>query len=107
MAYNGNGGTGKTFYQNESFWASDDVHILYPRFVMTRNIALFIATAIERVGRDKYGFADKWKLEYMRNDEIKLPVSADGTVDWAYMDNYMGHIIQGALTDIKALNDIL
>ena len=35
-AYNGNGGTGKTFYQNESFWASDDVHILYPRFVMTR-----------------------------------------------------------------------
>lgn len=107
VAYNGNGGTGKTFYQNESFWASDDVHILYPRFVMTRNIALFIATAIERVGRDKYGFADKWKLEYMRNDEIKLPVSADGTVDWAYMDNYMGHIIQGALTDIKALNDIL
>lgn len=32
VCYNGNGGTGKAFYQDKPYWASDDVHVLYPKF---------------------------------------------------------------------------
>ncbi|KAA8820492.1 type I restriction endonuclease subunit S [Bifidobacterium rousetti] len=105
VAYNGN--VGKTFYQDEPFWASDDVHVLYPKTKMSRGQMLFVGTCIERVGRQKYGFVDKWKLEYMRNDEIKLPVSIDGAPDWAYMDAYMHRIIVNASSDVKSLSTIL
>lgn len=103
VAYNGNGGTGKTFYQPEPFWASDDVHVLYPRCDMTIGVALFIASAIEEVGRNKYGFTDKWKLEYMRNDEIMLPVTDAGTPDRQYMDTYISYVIDSTSASIDAM----
>ena len=36
-----NGSVGETFYQEEPFWASDDVNVLYPKFNLTKNIAMF------------------------------------------------------------------
>ena len=42
VAYNGQKATGKAFYQPEPFWASDDVNVLYPKFELTEEIALFL-----------------------------------------------------------------
>lgn len=106
VCYNGNGGTGKAFYQDKPYWASDDVHVLYPKFNLPESldgvewtglnstVGLFLAAAIEKVGRQKYGFTDKWKLEYMREDKIKLPVKEDGAPDWEYIEQCMEQIIQ-------------
>ena len=44
-----NGSVGETFYQDEPFLASDDVNVLYPKFNMNRNIALFIAPLIKAI----------------------------------------------------------
>lgn len=107
VAYNGNGGTGKTFYQSEPFWASDDVHVLYPKFDITIPMALFIAVAIEKVGRSKYGFTDKWKLEYMKNDAIMLPAIDAVTPDWEYMDTYMSEVMLSSETGLENLSRTL
>ena len=37
-----NGSVGETFYQDQPFLASDDVNVLYPKFDMSKEIALFI-----------------------------------------------------------------
>ena len=37
-----NGSIGEAFYQDEIFWASDDVNVLYPKFEMNREMAFFI-----------------------------------------------------------------
>ncbi|EJQ88387.1 hypothetical protein IGW_05066 [Bacillus cereus ISP3191] len=97
-----NGSVGETFYQDEPFLASDDVNVLYPKFQMTREIALFIAPLIKAVSA-KYNYVDKWKQEAMIKDTIKLPVTTDGKPDWVYMDGYMRSVIMSAEADLIAL----
>lgn len=87
-----NGSVGETFYQDEIFWASDDVNVLYPKFDMTKLMAMFICPIIKSVGQ-KYAFIDKWKQEDMKNETIRLPITSTGEPDWQYMEDYMRRIM--------------
>lgn len=88
-----NGSVGETFYQDEPFWASDDVNVLYPKFTMSKNIGLFLAPLIRSVGQ-RYAFVDKWRMNVMEKDSIKLPVDSHGEPDWKYMDAYMEEVMR-------------
>lgn len=99
-----NGSIGEAFYQNEPFWASDDVNVFYPKFEQNFEIAMFLIPLIRKVG-EKYKFVDKWKLEDMCNDKIKLPVNKNSEPDWEYMENYMKNIIancESKLDDLES-----
>ena len=87
-----NGSIGETFYQDEQFWASDDINVLYPKFDMTKLMAMFICPIIKSVGQ-KYAFIDKWKQEDMKNETIRLPITSTGEPDWRYMEDYMKQIM--------------
>ena len=100
-----NGSVGETFYQDQPFLASDDVNVLYPKFDMTREIALFIVPLIKSVST-RYNYIDKWKREDMIADAIKIPVDASGEPDWAYMDEYMRNIMNDANNSINKLRRI-
>lgn len=83
-----NGSIGEAFYQDEMFWASDDVNVLYPKFEMNREMAFFIIPLLKTVGK-RYAFIDKWKKEDMEKSKISLPVDKDGNPDYKYMENYI------------------
>jgi putative S-cspCI len=101
-----NGSVGETFYQDEQFWASDDVNVLYPKFSMTENIGLFIAPLIRSIGQ-RYAFVDKWRMEIMRNDVIKLPVTSSCQPDWDYMDSYMASVFSDSEEALRHLTSTL
>ena len=88
-----NGSIGEAFYQDEPFWASDDVNVFYPKFEQSFEIAMFLIPLIRKAG-EKYKFMDKWKLEDMYHDTIKLPVDKNGKPDWKYIENYMKNLIR-------------
>lgn len=90
VTYNGSD-IGRTFYQEEPFWATDDVNVLYPKFKMSKEIALFIAPVIKAVGGN-HVYKDKWQISDMKQDEIPLPSREDGEPDWEYMETYMSSI---------------
>ncbi len=87
VCYNGSD-IGRTFYQSETYWATDDVNVLYPKFEMNENLAMFFAPIIKCVG-GLHEYDDKWKLEDMKREIIKLPVKADGTPDFFYMESFI------------------
>ena len=89
VSYNG-AHTGVAFYQDEEFWASDDINVLYPKFPINKDIAMFLLPIIKKTGA-KYGFIDKWEKEVMAQDELMLP-SKDGKPDWEYMEKYIKFI---------------
>jgi putative restriction enzyme bgcI subunit beta len=101
-----NGSVGETFYQDEPFWASDDVNVLYPKFEMSKDIGLFIIPLIRSIGQ-RYAFVDKWRLEAMKKDCIKLPIDCQGNPDWAYIDSYMQAVMQDAESNIETLSKSL
>lgn len=104
VCYNGSD-IGRTFYQSEPYWATDDVNVLYPKFMMNEDIALFFAPIIKCVG-GLHEYDDKWKLEDMKRDIIKLPVKIDGTPDFEYMESYIQNTRTAASDRISALGTI-
>jgi len=86
VAYNGS--VGESFYQENPFWASDDINVLYPKFPLTRNIAMFLIPILKKKGQN-YAFIDKWNKEAMENDSIKIPVTAKGKPDFEYMNKFI------------------
>jgi len=97
-----NGSIGEAFYQDEIFWASDDVNVLYPKFEMNRDIAFFIIPLLKTAGK-RYAFIDKWKKEDMEKSRIPLPADKDGNPDYKYMENYVAtklNMIENALNKL-------
>jgi hypothetical protein len=105
VCYNGSD-IGRTFYQDEQFWATDDVNVLYPKFELTKEIALFLAPIIKAVG-GSHEYDDKWKKEDMEKDELCLPVDKTGNPDWIYMTNYMKSVQMEVCNAINQLQVIV
>lgn len=79
-----NGSVAEAFFQPEPFWASDDVNVLYPKFDMTPELALFFCTLI-RLEKYRYNYGRKWRLDVMRATKLRLPRKADGSPNWNVM----------------------
>ena len=99
---------GQAYYQEEDYWATDDVNVWYFReenqHEFTRNIALFICTIIIQLGK-AYAYTDKWKLEDMQNAILTLPATTDGKPDWDYMDSYMEKVLSNSYDKLSLLNE--
>ena len=105
ITVNYNGSVGEAFYQTETFWASDDVNVLYPKFELTPQIALFLLPIIKRIGK-QYAFVNKWKQEDMVNDEIPLPAGKDGFPNWKYMSDYVSAIYSNLQINVSSIHSL-
>jgi restriction endonuclease S subunit len=83
-----NGSIAEAFYQNEPFWATDDVNVLYPKFELNPYIAMFLCTLIYKE-KYRFNYGRKWDKEMMQNSKIKLPITSDGSPDWQLMEDYV------------------
>jgi hypothetical protein len=88
-----NGSVGEAFYQDEPYWATDDVNALYPRCKeFNKSIGLFICAVI-RQEKYRFSYGRKWTLENMKITKIKLPArqvkKGQYVPDWEFMENYI------------------
>lgn len=88
ITVNYNGSVAEAFYQPIPFWCSDDVNVLYPKFSLTPERALFICTVV-RLERYRFSYGRKWHLDRMKAASIRLPSKPDGAPDWKYTDGYI------------------
>jgi hypothetical protein len=83
-----NGSVAEAFYQPVPFWATDDANVLYPKFKMAPEHALFLCTII-RQEKYRYNYGRKWHLERMRESVIRLPATPSGDPDLDFMGRYI------------------
>ena len=95
-----NGSVGEAFYQTDSFWASDDVNVLYFKQQLSECMALFFCTSLRKTGK-KYGYAYKWTKELMSMDSIYLPVTPSGEIDYHFMETYIRAIEKLTIQRVK------
>ncbi len=91
ISVNYDGSVAEAYYQPAPYWALDDVNVLYPRFIMTPLIALFLCTLIRRE-KYRFNYGRKWHLERMAESNIRLPVTDSGNPDWDFMERLMGSL---------------
>lgn len=96
-----NGPVGTTFYQPNSFWATDDVNVLYPKTEVSKESLLFIAPIIQTVGSE-YAYTNKWKKDDMAATFINLPQNYDGLPNWKYMHDYIFKLIKHQKNNLNA-----
>jgi hypothetical protein len=82
-----NGSVAEAFYQDEPYWASDDINVLYPKFEMNRDKALFVITLIKHE-KYRFNYGRKWHKERMEESVIKLPAK-NGKPDWDFMEQFI------------------
>ena len=99
-----NGSVGEAFYQTDRFWASDDVNVLYFKHSMNEMLGLFMCTALRKSGK-KYGYAYKWTKSLMEKDDILLPVTSSGSIDYQFMETYIRAIEKLTIQKVKDWRD--
>jgi len=87
VVYNGNS-VGNAFFQDQDYFACDDVNVLVPKYPMSRWVQLFIATII-KYDRSRFTYGYKWTLARMKATAVRLPVDTHGNPDWTYMESFM------------------
>ncbi|TAL67139.1 MAG: hypothetical protein EPN82_16345 [Bacteroidetes bacterium] len=88
ITVNYNGSVAEAFYQVKSYFALDDVNILYPIFELNKYTAMFIITLIKKE-KYRYNYGRKWHKDRMNDSIIKLPIDDNGDPDWVFMENYI------------------
>lgn len=104
VVYDGHA-TGRAYYQDEPYWASDSVNVLYPKFTLTRNIAMYLITIFETVGKE-FVYTNKWTQEKMIQTFLSLPITSSGEPDWDYMESYMKVVMDESEKNIANLKKI-
>ncbi|NYI26059.1 restriction endonuclease subunit S [Aeriscardovia aeriphila] len=80
-------------YQPGPFVAGE--HIIAARADwMNKYTGLFI-TCLLRRERYRYSYGRAFKLDSIRNTELRLPVTSDGVPDWQWMENYIKSLPYG------------
>ena len=84
----GDGSAGYTTYQAESFIGMNGKIGCGYNPKMNVYSGLFISTVLD-LERPKYSFGRSWTGDRLKNTVIKLPIKANGDVDWDYMEKYI------------------
>ncbi len=59
---------------------------------ITKKSLFYLASAIQKSIKMKYGYDNKAGWEKVKNEKIFLPTTIDGKIDFTYMDNYIDNI---------------
>lgn len=117
-----NGSVGQVFYQENDFWASDDINVLYLKnHVLNALLYGYLSGALKKAG-SKFSYSYKWNLERMKETLIVLPIQTDANnipvidqnhtyhpdgyvPDWTYMEKYIRAIEKVVIKDVVYYKD--
>lgn len=90
---NGAIATGDVFAQPQRTGVLWDAYLVKPKDLINSKATLFfLATSLERAIKDKFGYDDKCIWEKVRKLSVTLPVTQEGTPDYAYMEQYIASL---------------
>jgi hypothetical protein len=81
-------------YQEQNFSASDHIEKLSPKFKFNKYIGLFIVMLINKECF-RYNYGIKFNQKRIKETYLKLPATAEGELDLAYMENYIKSLPYG------------
>ena len=92
------------FYQKDEFCASVNILILRNKD-MTNLSGLFIVSLL-RYLHANFTYVNKISKDLLNSEIIYLPVTADGTPDWAWMEQYMQRQMDKAAALVEHLDAV-
>lgn len=101
---NGAIATGDVFAQPQRTGVLWDAYLITPKAAHVPRLALFfLAPCLEKAIKDKFGYNDKCIWKKVRLLPVRLPATASGAPDFAFMETYMKDIEARAKAAVDAL----
>ena len=92
-------------YQEKPYYCSQNINKLTPKFKIDLDIALFFIAHIQKFVETYNGQQGGYKLPDIQNHLISVPVTDDGSVDYAFMENYINAIKKQTIARVKEYID--
>lgn len=89
------------FYQAEPFLSGRDIYYVDTR-EHSPSTCMFLTSCLQTITH-KYPYNFGLFPDLLKEEQIKLPVDANGDPDWEYMDEYMSNVMQEADASLDAL----
>ncbi len=91
------------FYQQHDFIGYSHIQHLMPKFDhFNRNIAMFIISASRIATSSKYSYGSKFNRDSMKKTQIKLPITAEGTPDYTFMESFIAELEAERTAELEA-----
>ena len=105
---NGEIATGKVYAQPQPtgvLWDAYLIKLKNEPTNMSPHILLYLATVIEKSIRQKYSYDNKAIWKHVSKEHIYLPITADKTPDWDYMEKYIRALEKTVIADVVKYKD--
>ena len=94
---------GNTFYRDYAFGAGDDTGVYWnDKVTYSPNAMLFFAVAMQRSLLGKYSYGKKLRSSQSKNFSMLLPVTSEGTIDFAFMDSFIAELEAERVAELEA-----
>lgn len=94
--------TGNVYPQPQKTGVLYNAYLISPRFIATRNILFFVSCAIQKSIKTKYGYEYKASWDRVKKDFIQLPVKADETIDFDFMETFIAELEAERVAELSA-----
>ena len=99
--------TGDVYAQPQKTGVLYNAYLVKPKVNVSEHVLFYLATIVQRCIKDHFGYDNKCTWDKVKEETIKLPIDDQGNPDWAYMDSYMGAVMQDAESSIEMLRKYL
>lgn len=107
IVQNGAIATGDVYAQPQRTGVLWDAYLVKPKAKIDSAFTLmFLATVLEKAIKDKFSYDDKCVWDKAKLLTVTLPCTREGEPDWVYMDEYMRTVMEGAASDLSAMQSI-
>ena len=84
---------GNTFYREYEFSAGDDTGVYWNTTqTYSKNVMLFLVAVIQKAIQESFDFSDKLRSSKSLDIVVSLPITANNSPNWQYMEDYMSNI---------------
>jgi hypothetical protein len=97
--------TGATFYQNREFTVLQDAYAIkwiFDKTVLSDNQYLFLTSSISKTVYGNYEWTNKAGWERIKSENIKLPIKANGNIDFEFMETFIAELEAERVAELKA-----
>ncbi|WP_407716403.1 restriction endonuclease subunit S [Campylobacter lanienae] len=98
--------TGNVYAQPQKTGVLYNAYLVKPKFEnITKEILIYLATATQKSIKLKFSYELKASWERVKNESIKLPITANGEIDFEFMNNFIKAIKKLVIKDVVLYTD--
>ena len=98
--------TGNVYSQPQKTGVLYNAYLIKPNFQVNTNILHFFTTSIFKSIKHKYGYENKAGWEKVKNENIQLPITSTGEIDFAFMEKFISELEEERISELNAYLEV-